>query len=574
MKRVRKRNKKVIYTFSSLIFISFTLFLIGFYNYLHPDLKKFEIINVVEKDESLYLNFSQSVNSIEYKIVCEDENNNIIFETKSDNNTVKLDNFVEENGKNYTFSVTAYNKKSESLIASNTYLYKSEDATIANDNEHYLPDNGVYILNIVGDITDYTLEMFYENNLISSMNVLDNSLIIPVSLFDNYAGKVTFKLKNSNGRVTSTFNVYANSLLVGNVNITNIMPGEEVDYNDLEIYYEGGINATNIMVNLYNNNKLETSYYEEENDGKLTIPASLFKENTSYTLELVACYKDYYEVAKKSTVDINVLPKETVKPVYVNKNFTYIKSGTEVELLTDTKNATIYYTLDGSTPNENSNLYTGPIMINSDATIKARAYRNYSFDSIITTFDFKVGDKPLTVYLSPSNQYANSGIKSAGYTNEMLEMNKIGDYLENYLKENGVIVYRNKPKGNIDDWLSESRSVKSDLHLAIHSNASTNHDRHGMEMYIDNENSKSYSIASNIYHNLYSIYPYKESASNGGIKHSNGSLGEANDESHKNSTLIEIAYHDNYNDAKWIIDNRDIIAKNIGDSILSFYNLK
>ncbi len=566
-------NKKIIIFLSLSSLLFFIFFLIGFYNYLHPNLKEFEIINVVEKDNSLYLNFSASPNSIEYKITCEDENNNVVYETKSDENIVKLNDFYEENGKKYMFTVTAFNKKSESLLATNTYLYTSKDATISSNNEHYT-NSAIYNLNIDGDANEYKLEMYYEGNILGTLEVNDNVLAIPTSIFDNLSGKVILKLKNRNDRITSTFNLYINTPVVGNINITNLLDVNTLDYSDLDIEYTGGINATKVTVNLYNQGQLESSFSEDNINGYIKIPANMLRDDVTYNLELVASYKDFYEVSKKDNVSITILPKENVKPVYTDKNFTYIKKGSSVRLISDTNKAIIYYTLDGKEPTEESNLYEGPITINEDVTIKAKAYKKYNYESEVTSFDFKVGEKNLVVYLSPSNQGENYGIKSAGYTTEKQVMNKLTDYLEKYLKDHNVKVYRNRPNGNINLWLSESNYVKSDLHLAIHSNGSELHDTHGMEIYVDNASSKSYSIASNIYHNLYSIYPNKDNTSDRGIKYANKSLGEANDSFHKNATLIEIAYHDDYNDAKWIVDNKEEIAKNIGDSILNFYQVE
>jgi N-acetylmuramoyl-L-alanine amidase len=259
--------------------------------------------------------------------------------------------------------------------------------------------------------------------------------------------------------------------------------------------------------------------------------------------------------------------------VYVNYNFTNIKSGSLITLTSNTSDATIYYTVDGTEPDTSSYVYQVPIVINEDVTIKTKAIRKNMYDSEVNTYNFHVGEKKLVVYLSPSNQYANYGASNSGFTNEKAEMNKITDALQAYLKSKGVTVYRNNPSTDINTWLSESNYVKSDLHLAIHSNGSEAHTAYGMEMYVDSANSKSLSIANKIYNNLYAIYPYKDSTSNRGVKYSEKSLGEANDSFISCGTLIEIAYHDNYKDAKWIVDNIDTIAKNIGDSILEYYQV-
>ena len=152
-------------------------------------------------------------------------------------------------------------------------------------------------------------------------------------------------------------------------------------------------------------------------------------------------------------------------------------------------------------------------------------------------------------------------------------MNKVCDKVEQKLKSAGIKVYRNDPKKDMMIWLKESRTVKADLHLAIHSNGSVNHDTQGMEIYVNDETSKMLSLATLMYSNLYSIYPYKSSINDRGIKYADGSLGEVNPLNTKRGILIEIAHHDDKNDAKWMVDNLDQISNNIANSIISYYQL-
>jgi hypothetical protein len=50
-----------------------------------------------------------------------------------------------------------------------------------------------------------------------------------------------------------------------------------------------------------------------------------------------------------------------------------------------TAGATIRYTIDGSDPTETSSTYTGPILVNDDVTIKARAWKSGMNPSVIVT---------------------------------------------------------------------------------------------------------------------------------------------------------------------------------------------
>ncbi|PHE39261.1 chitobiase/beta-hexosaminidase C-terminal domain-containing protein, partial [Bacillus pseudomycoides] len=63
---------------------------------------------------------------------------------------------------------------------------------------------------------------------------------------------------------------------------------------------------------------------------------------------------------------------------------------TEVTLSTETPNATIYYTTDGSTPTESSTKYTGPITIKETVQIKAIAVKMGLENSEIASFHYTI----------------------------------------------------------------------------------------------------------------------------------------------------------------------------------------
>lgn len=60
----------------------------------------------------------------------------------------------------------------------------------------------------------------------------------------------------------------------------------------------------------------------------------------------------------------------------------------DVEISTDTANATIYYTLDGSIPSDQSTLYVGVIPISEPTTIKAIGYADGYEPSAVVTADY------------------------------------------------------------------------------------------------------------------------------------------------------------------------------------------
>lgn len=79
-----------------------------------------------------------------------------------------------------------------------------------------------------------------------------------------------------------------------------------------------------------------------------------------------------------------------------------IESGTyyqplDIELTCTTPNAIIHYTLDGSTPDENSPVYVSPIHIASDITINAIAYKNGIPHSAVNTFIYTFSSYDLEI---------------------------------------------------------------------------------------------------------------------------------------------------------------------------------
>lgn len=577
LKLKKKINKPLVFFIMILISLTLAGSILGYIYYLFPKLSDFKIIEVKEEKNNLYLYTSKSYNAVSYNLVAYDENKNIVFENESKTNKINITELILDYNQKIEFEVTVKNRKKETKKSENIFEYTNEDASFSKIEEHFINKNEDIILYLIGssDFKKYRVDFFHKGVKILSKDINDNYINVKYSEIEGFEGRITAKLYNKNNRVISLYNFYLNAPIVGNLEITSPTDNFTTIWDDVDVYFKGGANATVLKAKIYNNkNKIIGSISTALSEGKITIPSKYFDEFETYKIELTAIYNDYTEISKTDSIIINVTDKKTVKPVYVSKNFTFIKKGSSVELLSNTDDAIIYYTLDGSTPNENSLVYTEPITINSDVTIKTYATKKNMNDSDINTYDFKIKEKDLVVYLSPSNQKSNKGVKAAGYTNEMDMMNKLTDYLEQDLKEAGVKVYRNKSSGHINAWLAESNSKKSDFHFAIHSNGSVNHDVKGMEIYVDKSTSKCLSIASNIYDNLYEIYPYRDEITDRGVKYAFGSLGEANDRFIKCGALIEVAYHDNYQDASWIMQNMETIAQNIADSIIEFYQVK
>jgi len=78
-----------------------------------------------------------------------------------------------------------------------------------------------------------------------------------------------------------------------------------------------------------------------------------------------------------------------------------VAAGSTVTLSTATAGASIYYTTDGTNPSTGSTLYTVPISINANVTIKAIAVKSGMIDSDILTANYTVMDKVATPTATP-----------------------------------------------------------------------------------------------------------------------------------------------------------------------------
>jgi len=81
-----------------------------------------------------------------------------------------------------------------------------------------------------------------------------------------------------------------------------------------------------------------------------------------------------------------------VAPPELNHNRGFYETSLNVAITCETEGATIYYTLDGSEPNETSMEYTNPIPINSTACLRVRAFRNDWLPSTIKTHTWLINE--------------------------------------------------------------------------------------------------------------------------------------------------------------------------------------
>ncbi len=574
MARKYRRTLTIIALLLGIV-INFFMFYLGYQNYLEPKLGNFQVESLIQKDQSFYLVVKPSHNAVKYYVSVKNQKGEEIYTTESTESTISLKNMIASYGDDLEFQVLAENKNKTQKMADEKFIYHWDEPSFVNMNSRYLNTKTGLNLFLSGyqENKTYQVELEYLNQTIFEKKITSDNIFIPFENIDSYAGRITAKLYKEDHTLLHSYNFYVNTPQVGKIHLDSPVKDTSTRWNDIKLTIQGGENATEWNLYIYEEDALKNTIAISPDTKNYTIPAENLNEEKNYTFTLEATYNHYQEIAEQDSIKTYVGKKENTSPVSVSHNPDYIEANKQVFLHSRTQDATIYYTLDGTTPTPQSEKYREPLTITEDMTLKTYAVSQNRYDSEVNTYNFHIGKKTPVIYLSPSNQYLNYGVRSVGYTNEMHEMNLLASVIENKLKENGVIVYKNHYTGNINEWLQESRYVKSDFHFAIHSNASTTQEARGIEIYIDDPTSKSLSIATQIYENLYEIYPAKNEAyTNRGIKYAYGSLGEVNDNYINCGALIEVAYHDNSEDAKWIVENRETIGNNIAQSILFFYN--
>lgn len=535
-------------------------------------LKSFKITNLTNVNTKYHLEYEKTTNATVYEVIIYDESSEIIFNEKTTENVVDFDLNNLRYDEKYKLVIYAYDKNGESISVKNPYEFTYTEPSFSKDNNLVLDNNEDYTLYIDGELNkdnkNYQIGLYDNNILIYKEEIKDNEYIIKQKYFNGLTQTLTVKLFDNDTEVNS-ITLYSNTSPISDITIVSPQNNALLDYQDVPLTFTGGDNATEYILEIFKDDILikEVSL----NQNRAIISSEFFVKDNNYTFKIKAKYLDYESYSKEATVSFKMKEKETLLPVYINKDSNYVKENSYITLNNPNSKGTIYYTLDGTDPNETSLVYENPILIKENTTIKTIIKEDKSYDSPVSTYNLNIGNKTdYKVYLSPSNQDGNLGVKSVGYTNEEKEMNDLSNYIEKRLKDYNIKVYRNNPNGNINLWVADSRYYGADLHIAIHSNASTSHTSKGIETWINDQTSDTYSLANMIQSDLMNIYYDKENG-NRGVKYSNGALGETR--MPKFGILVEVAHHDYLEDAKWIMHNKELIGNTIADSILKYFGI-
>ena len=177
------------------------------------------------------------------------------------------------------------------------------------------------------------------------------------------------------------------------------------------------------------------------------------------------------------------------------------------------------------------------------------------------------------VYISPSTQENNVGV--GNYGTEEKRMNEIADVVCPLLEYNGFEVKRNKPEMTLSQVIADSDAWKPDVHVAIHSNAAggTNAGKaRGCEVFayiIDGKVTNSQRLAEAIYKEVSAITPTADRGVKNGVPYKFAEIVTVK----ATSCIVEVAFHDNLEDAIWIISNIEQIGEAIAKGICNYFGV-
>jgi N-acetylmuramoyl-L-alanine amidase len=172
------------------------------------------------------------------------------------------------------------------------------------------------------------------------------------------------------------------------------------------------------------------------------------------------------------------------------------------------------------------------------------------------------------LFLSPSTQEFNPYVTSG---NEQYWMNLLADRMEPYLLASGIGFTRNDPDRNAAAAIMQSNSGDYDFHLALHSNAAppgAEGTYRGIDVYYYPTSADGLRMASILVDNLKSVYPLPElvralpTRSIGEVRRTNAP-----------SVLAELGYHDNPEDAMWIENSLESIARALVLGITEYFGV-
>jgi len=173
-----------------------------------------------------------------------------------------------------------------------------------------------------------------------------------------------------------------------------------------------------------------------------------------------------------------------------------------------------------------------------------------------------------TIFLSPSTQTDNLYVTG---NSEQYWMNRLADAMEPYLTASGIAFNRNSPRGSASQSIRQSNGGSNDLHLALHSNGAPDSiygQVRGSDIYYYPSSIEGRRAADLMADALKTIYPDPNLVR----ALATTAIGEVR-QTRAPAVFVELAYHDNREDANWITQNLQLIARTMVLALTEYFGI-
>lgn len=196
-----------------------------------------------------------------------------------------------------------------------------------------------------------------------------------------------------------------------------------------------------------NNNNWETVY--ETTSGKGNKEEIIFDAVTARYVRMQGVTRS--NAYGYSLWEVGVYEAATVEAPQFSLSAGSYSGNQRVKLYSNTKGVEIRYTTDGSIPNQNSKLYVPSIIISSDVTIKAIAYRKGMITSSVSTATYKItGGSQET---APDKDSGNAGTENLAKNKEVTQSSSEADGLSGKYAVDGNTGTRWASEWSDDEWI-------------------------------------------------------------------------------------------------------------------------
>ena len=374
--------------------------------------------NINDIDSYKKLSWSPSKNVYTYKIVIYNENLKILNVHNTKETSMYIDNQNIDYNKNIFVNIKAIDINGNTKeVTTSDYKIKWKSPTIKIKNNSNITNNKEFKFSISHNkkikLDNYYFILSQNNNTIYKEKINNSTGLIPKEIMHMLIGKYELKLCtkiNNLEQVINSKKININVPKISDIEITE-PNSKAIPWDDFTIKFKGGENAVKYYINLNSEDKKVIFEQHEINNKKLDILIDDLEENKTYNLEVIALNPMDSSVKKSEKIKFRTGQKEQVKTVESNTPSGNISWNRKISLSTQTKNAEIFYTTDGTNPTTNSNLYKEPIKITSKTTIKAIAVKKNMYDSDIIEFKYN----PVKYGMGSSNSWAPISLYNEGF---------------------------------------------------------------------------------------------------------------------------------------------------------------